>query len=257
MRRRLMNIEHNNKNNKYLEDYSEITESGRYIVKNTMRFRFFLVGGGGGGAGSWSSGNSSNGGSGGRTLTSSYITLNAGSIVNITIGQGGAGGVYQSLGSNGGDTIVETPFGSYIAYGGAGGYFSWGGNSNTNGRTPSGGSGGGVGRWAPWQGGSNGTSVVSAATDSSHQYTNTGQGYTTSAWNTGNGPFYGAGGGAGGYSSSQWGTGGATGGGDGGHGSGPGGNATFYGGGGGGGNFFCNNKSGGNGYQGIVLVQKG
>lgn len=248
-------------------DIVQFEESTTYTFPFNCVVDLFLVGGGGGGGPAYDGGNNGHGGCGGFTLTQKNITFVKNQSISIIIGDGGKGGYYSRLGTNGGDTKVILDSGtSYIAQGGSRGYYSWGNppdGSETNSKKL-GGSGGGVGRVGPTDGASNGGSR-SGVSYEGHTINMKGQGTTTAAFgeDNGEGPYYGAGGAACGYSSLgvHNGEGGDTGGGTWGI---SGGNGLFFGAGGSGADFFTTpylnpsnsaQKQAGDGYQGVVLMR--
>ena len=101
----------------------------QWTVPSGVRYMKFLIvaGGGGGGGGAYGGG-----GGGGAVITSTSISVTAGVALNVTVGNGGAGGEdsiganyinnEDVAGANGGDSSI----GSYIAKGGGGGagYFT-------------------------------------------------------------------------------------------------------------------------------------
>lgn len=232
----------------------------------------FLVGGGGGGGPAYNSGNNGHGGCGGftRTILNEKFTKNQ--SISITIGEGGQGGKYGTIGTKGGDTkvVINHSGKTYVAEGGAGGCHPWA-NPPDNLMVPNtkilGGSGGGIGRVGPTDGASNGGS----RTGTSYEGTPInlkGQGTTTAAFgeDDGKGPYYGAGGAACGYVYNRVptvpnGKGGETGGGTWGVNKG---NGLFFGAGGAGADFFHDEnlnliqdeyRKAGDGYQGVVLIR--
>ena len=91
------------------------TSSGTFVAGNKAGYVEVLVVGGGGGGSNYQEG----GGAGGIAYVGRYL-VNAGAIVSVTVGAGGAaglpGGAPWSHGQNGGSSI----FGSITAYGGNG-----------------------------------------------------------------------------------------------------------------------------------------
>lgn len=226
----------------------------------------FLVGGGGGGGPAYDSGNNGHGGCGGftRTILNEKFTKNQ--SISITIGEGGQGGMYGTVGSKGGDTkvVVNHSGRTYVAEGGAGGCHSWGNPPNdsmTENTKVLGGSGGGIGRVGPTDGASNGGSRTRTSVEGT-PINLKGQGTTTAAFgeDDGKGPYYGAGGAACGYRGGN-GKGGKTGGGTWGVNKG---NGLFFGAGGSGSDFFHDEnmnpsesarRKAGDGYKGVVLIR--
>jgi hypothetical protein len=207
-----------------------------------------IVGGGGGGG----RGSSAGGGGGGQVLLQT-IDLNLGATLNITIGQGGAGA--RQLGNNsnngqaGGNTGVNLISGAtsinYSANGGQGG--AGNGNAGANGNGNAGGSANGNGQNAKGGGGggADGPGTNGSGTGASSTGGNGGNGVNISI----TGGRYGAGGGG---NSRNGGIGGLGGGGNA-NPSGQGGNALPDTGSGGGAGRAP--STGGNGSDGIVVVQ--
>lgn len=103
---------------------SYITSQGGWKVSpGVSKVTAFLVGGGGGGGGTGSRGWSGGGGAGGRVVQQSPVSINSGSAVPVTIGQGGNGGsdlaqaVTSDFAQNGGSST----FNNLIANGGGAG----------------------------------------------------------------------------------------------------------------------------------------
>jgi prepilin-type N-terminal cleavage/methylation domain-containing protein len=91
----------------------------------------------GGGGGGWSGGG---GGGGGGVIYQSGYSVTPGASLNVTVGAGGAGGVFNTapyIGLNGGNSVFD----ALTAIGGGGG-----GSDYVLANAPSGGSGGGAGR---------------------------------------------------------------------------------------------------------------
>lgn len=231
--------------------------NGVYTVPAGIRaLDVFCVGGGGGGGGDFMS-NSMNhycggGGGGGRTTTALNVAVTPGQQIQVTIGQGGAGGNGYTAGEDddgpaGSGTAGGTTYfgGLASAAGGDGG--QGGGGMYGAGVGGAGGSGGGAGGARVdgtsygGDGGSNGGAGQSGYNGRSG---GAGQGTTTRAFGGSVGTIYG-GGGAGGPSGNP----GVDGGGN-----GSGGAGTANTGGGGGGNWNAN--SGGPGGSGIVIIRR-
>ena len=249
-----------------------------------------LVVAGGGGGGSDMGG----GGGGGGVIYNSAYTATSGSVINVTVGNGGSGapaGVGQVRGTNGDNSL----FGNLIAIGGGGGASCHdrstspagnggsGGGASGGGTLPSGGQGGGgygggirgtgslgqgndggTGFYAWYPGGGGGAGGVGA---SGPNIPHGGPGLLFSLMS----PYYfGGGGGGSAYSVSPGGNGGIGGGGGGAIGVTVGGeglnnglpggggginSGANTGGGGGGGSHYNSNNNGGNGGSGIVIVR--
>ena len=247
------------------------TRSGMYTPGTGVTYvKVLVIAGAGGGGGGFEGG----GGGAGGLVYSSFYYVTAGTPIQVIIGQGGRGARRNSLPGNGENTI----FGTLTAYGGGAG----GSDQTTGSIGPaavdgrSGGSGGG-GTW-----GSTGSSVL-----------NPGAGYPGQGFTGGLGfrnPFVGGGGGGavsrgfdgasyiagdggtgatynllgvtksycGGGGGSLRGSGtssGGLGGGGGGNGTGRGADATYYGSGGGAGGGNGTVCHGGDGFQGIVILE--
>lgn len=236
------------------------TSSGEFTVPEGVgAIDIFGVGGGAGGGSGGNSryGNGSGGGSG-YTVTVKDVKVTPGQKIPVTIGNGGAAGIYNGSGNSGGaggNTVV----GNYLTAKGGGPGQGRNGGGNEGG---SGGSGGGGGSYyAPnvilcggGNGGSNGGAGASSEGNVVYSGGN-GQGRTTRAFGESNGTLYAGGGGGGGadYSGS---------GGSGGGGAGTNWNAygpavngnTNTGSGGGGG---CSWNNGGAGGSGIAIIRWG
>jgi hypothetical protein len=220
----------------------------------------FMVGGGGAGGA-----NMGGGGGGGYTMTRRSMGISAGTIMHITLGNGGAmtGGDSTSRAQSGHPTSV-TYHGETISVDGGQGGDS--GNGSANGRRGggNGGSGGGgasygTGRYKGGNGGEQGGSGYAGGYSSGNSAKRgsggTGQGTITNAFGENDTPlFAGGGGGAGGGNSGMAGIGGDGGGGDGynadGHAAEEG--TDFYGGGGGGGGSGIAGRAGG---KGVVIIR--
>ena len=247
----------------------------------------FLVGGGGGGGGAYLSSNSfsGGGGGGGYVSTSKGLNMHQQSNYTITVGTGGAGGsgggrtAPGETGTAGTKSAIKGTEIDIYANGGAGGY---GGGRHVNSVSGgAGGSGGGAGgegsaSWSDWndryenndQPGGGGGSGGEAGGNSKNFKGGAGakannSNYNSTEFGEGSGNQYGAGG-AGGYAQGayypMWGDYGLSSGGSYGGGNSDS-NASWYGGGGGGGGFQGNGsgggttRSGGSGYQGIVIIR--
>lgn len=243
-----------------------------YVPVGITSVKVLVVGGGGGGGGGWEGG----GGGGGGVVYNPSYAVTPGSYIKVIVGRGGYGTRRGSLVESGENSLFDT----LIAYGGGAG----GAEANSASIGPyqsdprSGGSGGGGGWGTP-----SGTTFVGSGV--------AGQGYSGGQAYSGGSPYIGGGGGgAGGVggnaSSTTAGVGGPgvvytilgitqsysgggsgsvrsgsvqaaapIGGGGAGNGSGRGADATSYGGGGGAGGGNGTVCHGGNGYQGIVIVE--
>lgn len=215
------------------------TTDGSFIVSsdcNDMNVEVLVVGGGGGGGI-----NHSGAGGGGGVVYNNSISLMAGQVVNVAIGEGGQGATNSTSfyqGEKGGDS----QFGILIAYGGGGGGSRHDGAAPGQGNGGNGGcGGGGGGRDAgdpdylggsgtvgqgynggngyrasyPASGGGGGGAGAAGAHASSYRGGNGGSGIANSI--TGTSTYYGGGGGGGSYGPNGGiaGTGGAGGGGNG------------------------------------------
>lgn len=236
------------------------TSSGEFTVPEGVgAIDIFGVGGGAGGGSGGNSryGNGSGGGSG-YTVTVKDVKVTPGQKIPVTIGNGGAAGIYNGSGNSGGaggNTVV----GNYLTAKGGGPGQGRNGGGNEGG---SGGSGGGGGSYyAPnvilcggGNGGSNGGAGASSQGNVVYSGGN-GQGRTTRAFGESNGTLYAGGGGGGGADYS--GSGGSGGGGAGtnwnAYGSGVNGNTNTGSGGGGG----CSWNNGGAGGSGIAIIRWG
>ena len=255
---------------------SGINEGTDSLEPLTYSIDFLVVAGGGGGGGSGTSQSSSGGGGAGGFRTSTQ-TVAAGTVITVTVGDGGAGGVGSPSGSAGTNGSNSSISGSGLttitsAGGGGGGHFSInagsggsGGGSGTpgaigSGNTPStspsqgnnggnddaqsnaggGGGAGAVGGDANGPGGAGGAGAASSITGSSVTYAGGGGGGDAS---TGTGGAGGAGGGgAGGDQSSPTGQNGTS------------GTANTGGGGGGASNVDSGQTNGGAGGKGVVIL---
>ena len=236
------------------------TSSGEFTVPEGVgAIDIFGVGGGaGGGSGGNSRYGNGSGGGGGYTVTVKDVKVTPGQKIPVTIGNGGAAGIYNGSGNNGGaggNTVV----GNYLTAKGGGPGQGRNGGGNEGG---SGGSGGGGGSYyAPnvilcggGNGGSNGGAGASSQGNVVYLGGN-GQGRTTRAFGESNGTLYAGGGGGGGADYSGSGGSGGGGAGTNWNASGSGGNGgTNTGGGGGGG---CSWYNGGRGGAGIAIIRWG
>ena len=239
----------------------------------------FLVvaGGGGGGSYSTSAANESGGGGGaGGFRTSTQTGINTGTVITVTVGDGGAGGASSTEngfnGSNssfsgsglttitsagGGGGGRDKTFGLDGGSGGGGGseISTTGGTGNTPSTTPSQGNDGGNGSAAAsgGSGGGGGATAVGGVGNGSSSG-NGGAGTANSI--TGSSVTYAGGGGGGGYSpaSNVGGTGGAGGGGTGANPSAPTVGTVNTGGGGGGGGWSGSSYFGVAGGKGVVIL---
>lgn len=248
------------------------TRSGMYTPgTGVINVKVLVIAGGGGGGGGWEGG----GGGAGGLLYQGFYYVTAGTPIQVIIGQGGRGSRRNSAAENGGNTI----FGNLIAYGGgagaaeqnsasigpapmaagsggSGGGGSWGQPTGNNIFPP--GSGvtgqgyaGGLGYGNPYVGGGGGGAGSVGGDSASFAAGNGGNGITYTIMGVTK-AYCGGGGGSlrGGGKSS-----GGLGGGGGGNGSGTGANATYYGSGGGAGGGNGVACMGGDGFQGIVLLE--
>jgi hypothetical protein len=126
--------------------WTTVTSSGTYTTDTAQEHEYLVVaGGGGGGPGPYAGG----GGAGGfRTATGFAVA--ATTISGITVGAGGAGGVYSTPtdATNGGNSVFDTITSDG---GGAGGYIR---GTNVLGHDGGSGGGGCYNGSAPWSGGS-------------------------------------------------------------------------------------------------------
>jgi hypothetical protein len=249
-----------------------ITRSGMYTPgTGVTALKVLVIAGGGGGGGGFQGG----GGGAGGLLFSGFYYVTAGVPIQVIIGQGGRGTRRNSLPENGGDTIFGTmraigggsgaaeqttasigPAAVIARSGGSGGGGSWGaptGNSifppgdGTTGQ----GNMGGAGFGSPFIGGGGG-GAATPGFDASFAYAgNGGDGRSWTMMGVTNTYCGGGGGSLRGSGTSS----GGLGGGGGGNGSGTGANATYYGSGGGAGGGNGVACMGGDGFQGIVLVE--
>lgn len=97
------------------------TESGMFVVPKGVKYIFVTACAGGGGGG-WTARYAASGGAGGACVFRKRFDVSGMRTINITVGQGGKGGVREnSRGSNGGATVV----GDLLTLpGGDGGYYS-------------------------------------------------------------------------------------------------------------------------------------
>jgi hypothetical protein len=247
------------------------TRSGMYTPgTGVTALKVLVIAGGGGGGGGWEGG----GGGAGGLLYSGFYYVTAGVPIQVIIGQGGRGTRRNSLPENGGNTIFGTltaigggsgaseqntgsigPAPAAARSGGSGGGGSWGTpaggiyppGAGTTGQGNSGGSGYG----APYVGGGGG-GAATPGWDASYAYA--GNGGDGRSWTVMGVTKTYCGGGGGSLRGSGK-TSGGLGGGGGGNGSGTGANATYYGSGGGAGGGNGVACMGGDGFQGIVLVE--
>ncbi len=216
-----------------------------------------VIGGGGGGAGGTSGGGAApgDGGGGGAYARTADITLTPGGTVNFQIGTAGSGGASNNNGGAAGDTWfdgtgTDCAAQSVCGDGGLGG-ITGGGGVGTGGTLANsiggaqeyiggdGGTNGSLGGGGGGAGGLNGDGVTASGAS----------GGNGDAGSGGSGGSSGNPGGDGG-SGSEW-TGAGSGGGAGGGNKGAGGTGGQSGGGGGGGD---NNKIGGAGYEGVIVI---
>lgn len=222
-----------------------------------------LVAAGGGGGGSGHSGGGGGGGAGGY-ITNSSKTLNTGTTYTVTVGAGGAGSTgtgASGLGSQGGNssltgetTAIGGGGGGYAVStgaattggsgGGGGGNASAAGAAGTSGQGNAGGAAAGTGSGASGGGGGGSGGAGQSGVGSAHGGAGTSNSITGSAVSY-------AGGGGGGAFTSSGGTGNG-GGGNGGGGTNAGANATDATGGGGGGG--GQDRLGGDGGNGVVII---
>jgi hypothetical protein len=248
------------------------TRSGMYTPgTGVTALKVLVIAGGGGGGGGFEGG----GGGAGGILYSGFYYVTAGVPIQVIIGQGGRGARRNSLPENGGNTIFGTltaigggsgaseqntssigPAPTGARSGGSGGGGSWGAPIGNNlyppgaGTTGQGNSGG-AGYGAPYIGGGGG-GAATPGFDASYAYAGNGgdgrswtmMGVTKTYCGGGGGSLRGSGTSSGGL-----------GGGGGGNGAGTGANATYYGSGGGAGGGNGTACMGGDGFQGIVLVE--
>jgi hypothetical protein len=198
----------------------------------------FLVIAGGGGTGNMPSGNAGAGGAGAGGYRTSTQTVNSGTVITVTVGDGGAGGASggYNLGSNGSDssisgsgltTITSAGGGRSSSYngsswvagasggsGGGGGHTGTsGGNGNTPSTSPSQGNNGGNGFASPSAyGGAGGGGAGAVGSNSANSASGANGGNGTASSITGSSVTR-AGGGGGGTLSASIGTGGSGGGG--------------------------------------------
>jgi len=248
------------------------TRSGMYTPgTGVVVLKVLVIAGGGGGGGGFEGG----GGGAGGLLYSGFYYVTPGVPIQVIIGQGGHGARRNSLPENGGNTIFGTltaigggagaseqntssigPASVGANSGGSGGGGSWGAPSGNNiyppgsGTTGQGNSGG-AGFASPYIGGGGG-GAATAGWDASYAYA--GNGGDGRSWSIMGVTKTYCGGGGGSLRGSGYSSGGA-GGGGGGNGNGTGANATYYGSGGGAGGGNGTACMGGDGFQGIVLVE--
>lgn len=248
------------------------TRSGMYTPgTGVTALKVLVIAGGGGGGGGFEGG----GGGAGGLLFSGFYYVTAGVPIQVIIGQGGRGARRNSLPENGGNTIFGTmtaigggsgaseqntssigPAPTGARSGGSGGGGSWGLPSGNNIYPPGAGTtgqgtSGGAGFGAPYIGGGGG-GAATPGWDASYAYAGNGgdgrswtmMGVTKTYCGGGGGSLRGSGTSSGGL-----------GGGGGGNGAGTGANATYYGSGGGAGGGNGAACMGGDGFQGIVLVE--
>jgi hypothetical protein len=247
------------------------TRSGMYTVPTgVVNLKVLVIGGGGGGGAGWEGG----GGGAGGFVYQGFYQVTPGQAIQVIIGRGGRGGRRNCLPESGGDTI----FGTLIAYGGgAGGTEQNTASIGPNSTDPLNGGSGGGGSWgtptgptyygkgtsgqgnnggqgyngAPYVGGGGGGAGSVGSDASSYAAGNGGNGRTISILGVTKTYCGGGGGSLRGSGTSS----GGSGGGGGGNGAGSGANATYYGSGGGAGGGNGTVCFGGDGFQGIVLVE--
>lgn len=247
------------------------TRSGMYTPGvGVFSVKVLVIAGGGGGGGGWEGG----GGGAGGLLFSGFYYVTPGTPIQVIIGRGGNGARRNTLVQSGENTIFGTltaigggaggaeqnsasinPASVDPQNGGSGGGGSWGAPSGTNfvgtGVTGQGFAGGTAFNSAPYVGGGGGGAGSAGGDGASWAAGNGGIGKTVTI--LGVTKTY-CGGGGGSIRGSGTSSGGA-GGGGGGNGTGPGANATYYGSGGGAGGGNGASCMGGDGFQGIVLVE--
>jgi hypothetical protein len=231
---------------------------------------FLVIAGGGGAAGAFgASGNSGGGGAGGyRTSTQ---TVNFGTVITVTVGDGGAGnlgnangnaGSNSSISGSGLTTITSAGGGRGALHGSAGGsggsggggsnFSAAGGSGNTPSTSPSQGNNGGTGAAYGTSTGTGGGGGANAVGNNAVTTTGGNGGAGTASSITGS-SITRAGGGGG--SGSTAGTGGVGGGGNGTHlGNGISGTVNTGGGGGGTSTLSSVNRTGGSGGKGVVIL---
>jgi hypothetical protein len=243
--------------------------SSMTVPTGSTSVKIWVIGGGGGGGGSIAVDGTSGGGGGAGGVAYKTFTVTAGQTINYTTGSAGLGGTGAANGSNGGTTSATVAGVTIFGYGGSGGTYNTGvaasGGSHANGDGGSiggsgpgvsgdtgGGSGGAIGGVAGVtadQNGANGANSADilglfAALGSVTGYPTTSGGGAspTNSSSTANGNHglpatgFGCGGGSAGF----WGGNGGSG---------------LYGGGGGGASGLGATQSGGNGGQGVVVMQ--
>ena len=247
------------------------TQSGMYTPGTGVTYvKVLVIAGGGGGGGGFEGG----GGGAGGLVYSSFYYVTAGTPIQVIIGQGGRGARRNSLPGNGGNTI----FGTLTAYGGgaggsdqttssigpaavdgrsggSGGGGTWGSTGNSILNPGAGyigqGFAGGIGYGNPYVGGGGGGAVSRGFDGASYIAGNGGTGATYTLLGVTKSYCGGGGGSLRGSGTSS----GGLGGGGGGNGTGRGADATYYGSGGGAGGGNGTVCHGGDGFQGIVILE--
>jgi len=247
------------------------TRSGMYTPGvGVFSVKVLVIAGGGGGGGGWEGG----GGGAGGLLFSGFYYVTPGTPIQVIIGRGGYGARRNTLVQNGENTIFGTltaigggaggaeqnsasinPAPVDPQNGGSGGGGSWGVPSGTNfvgtGVTGQGFAGGTAFNAAPYVGGGGGGAGSAGGDGASWVAGSGGNGKTVTILGVTKTYCGGGGGSIRGFGTSS----GGAGGGGGGNGTGPGANATYYGSGGGAGGGNGASCMGGDGFQGIVLVE--
>jgi hypothetical protein len=106
--------------------YLDVTGTSTITFNAAVTVDVFMIGGGGGGGGGQNSSTGGGGGAGAYYYTNgSPISVASGTTLDITVGEGGAGGA-TSIGNNGGNTSISTKNGAitypvHTVYGGGGG----------------------------------------------------------------------------------------------------------------------------------------
>jgi hypothetical protein len=247
------------------------TRSGMYTPGTGVTYvKVLVIAGGAGGGGGFEGG----GGGAGGLVYSAFYYVTAGTPIQVIIGEGGRGARRNSLPGNGGNTI----FGTLTAYGGgaggsdqntssigpasvdgrsggSGGGGTWGSTSSSVLNPGSGYTGqgfaGGIGYGNPYVGGGGGGAVSRGFDGASYIAGNGGTGATYTLLGVTKSYCGGGGGSLRGSGTSS----GGLGGGGGGNGAGRGANATYYGSGGGAGGGNGTVCHGGDGFQGIVILE--
>ncbi|WP_339752226.1 glycine-rich domain-containing protein [Algoriphagus aquimarinus] len=231
---------------------TDLTDISGYDPNNEIfalaEVEVLLVGGGGGGG----RGNSAGGGGGGQVRVET-INLNLGATLNITVGPGGSGAKQSGNNSNDGNEGTQTDVNlvsgttsmGYIASGGKGGTGNGNGGNSGNGNSGGNGNGNGQNVKGGGGGGNGGPGTNGSGNGSSSTGGNGGDG----AFVAFTGKSYGAGGGGNGRNGGSAGSGGT----GNANPSGQGANASANSGSGGGAG--SSSTKGGNGSDGIVVVQ--